>query len=88
MGYPDDLTGRQLCHMEGCMYPEGKATCSRCYKVNRPLAGWIGWVTRKAGEWNLTWQAAENRLNREWLIKTGCCPDCGAETHAPEPCPW
>lgn len=36
----------EVCMMEGCSYPDGKATCKVCGKVNHRLKGCLAYDTR------------------------------------------
>lgn len=57
--YPDDITGRQLCHMEGC---RGTGHCPRCGETNYSLLGYYGAVARWAKAWAVSQDEAENRM--------------------------
>lgn len=59
--YPDDITGPQLCYMEGCI---GKGNCPRCGEINYHLLGWYGAVARWAKAWGVSEEEAEKRIER------------------------
>jgi len=65
-GYPDDITGPQLCYIEGCV---GKGNCPRCGEVNYRLLGWYGAVASAAKRWGVTEDEAEARIISRQLVK-------------------
>lgn len=62
--YPDGISGRDLCYMEGCV---GKGNCYRCGEINYHLLGWYGAVARWAKEWGVTEDEAEERITRHQM---------------------
>jgi len=59
MGYPDVMSGPDLCHTEGCI---GKGACPRCGKTNFRLLGYYGAVARWAKAWGVSEKEAERRI--------------------------
>jgi len=57
--YPDDISGRDLCYMEGCL---GNGVCSRCGEVNYRLIGYYGAVARWAKAWGVSEDEAARRI--------------------------
>lgn len=57
--YPDDVTGPQVCMMEGCL---GNGHCSRCGQVNYQLLGYYGAIARWAKAWDVSKEEAEQRF--------------------------
>lgn len=58
--YPDGLSGRDFCYMEGCI---GKGRCSRCGSINYQLMGYHGALAR----WAKTWRMSEGETEREFI---------------------
>jgi len=58
--YPDDISGRDLCYMEGCL---GNGVCSRCGEVNYRLMGYYGAVARWAKAWGVSEDEAMRRMD-------------------------
>ena len=57
--YPDDITGPQVCYMEGCV---GRGPCPRCGEVNYRLMGYYGAVAKWAKAWGISQDEAERRI--------------------------
>lgn len=64
--YPDDITGWQLCYIEGCL---GIAHCPRCGKTNYHLMGYFGAIARWAKAWGISEEAAEARIEANQLSR-------------------
>ncbi|KKM66908.1 hypothetical protein LCGC14_1476540 [marine sediment metagenome] len=64
--YPDDVSGSQLCYMEGCL---GKGPCPRCGETNYRLMGFYGAVARWAKVWGITENEAESRITANQLAR-------------------
>ena len=58
--YPDDISGSDYCHMEGCL---GGGTCPRCGKTNYRLMGYYGAVARWAKAWGVSEDEAMRRMD-------------------------
>ena len=58
-GYPEGLSGKDYCYMEGCI---GKGPCPRCGKTNYRLMGWYGAIASAAKRWGVTNEEAERRI--------------------------
>lgn len=73
--YPGDVSlADQSCyygdHDYGMWDHEGRrrkpvSTCRNCYEPNYQLRWYIGYVTRKAREWHVSWVDADKRLEEE-----------------------
>ena len=48
MNYPDGLSDRAICHIEGCLWGPGQPHCPRCGKVNYYILGCMGAAARWA----------------------------------------
>ncbi len=59
--YPDDVSGKDICYMEGCI---GNGACPRCGKVNRKLLGYNGAVAKWAKEWGVSKSEARKRMRQ------------------------
>lgn len=57
--YPDDISARGLCIIEGCY---GRGRCPRCGEINYALMGWYGYVGRMAKKWGVSIDEAERRI--------------------------
>ena len=62
--YPDDITGSQICYMEGC---SGTGYCSRCGETNYHLLGYLGAIARWAKKWGVSKEEAEQRIEAHQL---------------------
>ena len=91
--YPDDISGADICYMEGCI---GRGPCPRCGETNYALMGYYGAIARWAKVWGVSKDEAESRiikhqnargqavtqirkerLEEKMVIKV--CPDCGED---------
>jgi hypothetical protein len=65
--YPDDITGPQVCYIEGHI---GKGRYPRCGAINYVLMGYYGAIARWAKAWGISEDEAEARIaanqEREW----------------------
>lgn len=59
-GYPDNISGADLCHMEGCI---GRGNCRRCGRVNYAEMGYYGALARNAKRWGVSEAEAERRMD-------------------------
>lgn len=57
--YPDDISGRDVCYMEGC---RGRGPCPDCGETNYHLMGYYGALARWSRAWGVTEDEAEERI--------------------------
>ena len=60
--YREDVTGADLCHIEGCI---GRGPCPRCGETNYALMGFYGAVARWAKAWGVSEDEALNRMTQD-----------------------
>ncbi len=65
--YLDDISGSNLCFIEGCL---GKGTCPRCGETDYVWMGYWGAVARWSKEWNLTEEQTQERFYENSLKTT------------------
>ena len=64
--YPDDITGPQICIIEG---HTGDGHCPRCGDRNYALLGYYGAIARWAKAWGVTKEEAQRRIDYRMLVK-------------------
>lgn len=57
-GYPDGISGGDICFMEGCVSPN----CRRCGRINYAALGYMGYIGRMAKKWGVSKDEAEFRI--------------------------
>lgn len=70
-GYPPNMSGSDMCHVEGCI---GKGPCPRCGNTDYAWMGYWGAIARWSRKWGISERETERRFNQSQIDKANVSP--------------